>query len=1178
MSEQNSSNITNKTEQSLEKETSQTNISNSESKGISKKNTSSFSPILKKTIIIVISSIVAAIIAVIIIIIVKDKNKPKGRSIIKLKNPIESSSNAQTSSQASGSSSMSPSSRASLSQVSGSSSIPPSSNAVSSSGTPPSSSSSSSNSPPESFKPSDISYQEAEKLLDSGIIGENHKILNESYESITESIEIFSNLTTDLKPINSNFSFMTPDFLDNLTDNTLKIVKDDINLYNSKYEELEGKANNLTETVSESINNLSTPINNIKESVREIYENFENTTKSFSLPLFLEKNGLINSTESDNNRRILYSTVKLQEYKDEVEKLNNIYNSFFIYIKITIEIIIENMKEIPNSVKDINDNIAKSILDYGNLLNVFEKEDDTQKIHENLLSIKQSFLDIKENMNDKIEEIEDRISFLEELHKNNTFNLKKFKNETLIIIGKINQISEEIILEINEMRKQRGEKELKYSNSNASSLIADSIINSIDISFQILINIEIMKKNEILSIIIIINVEERTSLDLLFVMDITGSMYPYVEEAKKNIIDIINRIVNGCPGIDINLGFIGYRDIEEEITGDIIDIEFTKNHTELKNNIRLIYANGGGDLPEDVAWAFEKALNKSWKSNARFIVFVADAPNHGDKYNNGEGLDVYYYDDYTDGIPDRRDLEDIIKELADNGVSLFCMKLTEDTDKMLEIFGDVYKNYEKSQFQIVSMDSVNNFSDVVVDSAIDTYEKQRNNDGSISFEYNKNKLRVYLIEINPILTKITNKEIYKNNKGHPFVSEYFNQKREFALQEMKEDLEFGSHGKIKVEFVAHILHKDFPKYKKLIELSNGKKDYKLDEETYISMSKKEDNPDKGDWFKLIKDPKYQEIDSFQFDYNYIVQKYKLDKLRKNNIFDQVWIYGIDPLSTYETMMIGSNPFWINGQPLKKDCKNFMVLAVSISRRDANLHALGHSFENIFSFAFNGKSHSYDKKYDDTTQEKYDKLNYWEKFSLIDKNSKGGNAGVGNIHFPFNGETDYDYSNEKEVYSNWEYWENYPNIKGEKKKYNKDAWMNFKGNEIITNDTNSCHDPDRLYIRFWMYLLPHIDGYTETGQLNNWWDYITNCDYVSSIKSENKIISGSIGEEVHITYQVFYKSGSVETIKNIKSGNNIKIKGDCVSFENNKLIGSKKGTCSVIIYRDGNSLNFKININ
>ena len=73
----------------------------------------------------------------------------------------------------------------------------------------------------------------------------------------------------------------------------------------------------------------------------------------------------------------------------------------------------------------------------------------------------------------------------------------------------------------------------------------------------------------------IINVEEQTSLDLLFIMDITLSMEPYLDQAKENVINIINRIPLECPGIDINLGFIGYRD--EPDFKDYVDIDFTQN-------------------------------------------------------------------------------------------------------------------------------------------------------------------------------------------------------------------------------------------------------------------------------------------------------------------------------------------------------------------------------------------------------------------------------------------------------------------------------------------------------------------------------------------------------------------------------------------------------------------------
>ena len=1091
------------------------------------------SSLLKKIIIITIVIVLITVICIILVFVLKnnkDKNNAKNPSI--LDSPTSSSSSSH------------------------SSSSPPSS-----SSSPPSSSSSPPTPTPSTTPAPSITYDDAEKYIDSEALEENHKLLNNNSESILESISLLNETKNSLNPIQTNSTYSIPDFLDNVTNSSLKIVKSDINLYNSKYEELEEKANNLTEAVSESMNNLSNPLGSIKEGLNEMIEEFENNTISFSLPL-----SLINLTETNNKRRLVLNGM-VEKYKEEIGKLNNKYNMFFAYIKRIIEVISENIKEIPSSVKEINDNLLKSIFEYEKLLGKFNKENDTIEMHQNLLAIKQSFLDIKNIMNMKKDRIGDKINFLEELHKNNIFDLEEFKKETDNIKKNINDISDSIMNEINDERKKKGESTIIIPKPTASSIIADSIIKSINRSFKILIDIEIIKQNKIISIIIIINVEERTSLDLLFIMDITGSMGPYVNQAKNNIIDIINRIVNDCPGIDINLGFIGYRDFEEEITGDVVDIEFTKNHTELKNEINSVEASGGGDLPEDVAWAFEKALNKTWKSNAKFIVFVADAPNHGIEYGGG-----------IKTISNRTDLRELIEKLANNGISLFCMRINDGTKKMLDLFEVIYDKYDKTKFQVVSMQSSNSFSDVVVNSAKEIYIILRMNDGSISFESNKKKLRVYLIEINPILTSITNKILYTNNNGHPYVSEYFDQDREQPLKEMKEDLEFASHGQIEIEFVSHIIHNDFPKYKDLIQLSNRKVDYKLDEETYISLSKNEKNPDKGDWYKLINSEKLKDIGSYTFNYDYIIKKYELDKLRKNNAFDQVWIYGIDPLSTYEAMMVGSNPFWINGEPLIKDCKNFMIVSVSISRRESNLHALGHVFENLISFAFSGDKHFYNKEYDDDTQEKYEKLNEWEKFTLIDIRSKGNNSGVGNINFPFNGVKDYDYSNTNEVYSNWELWRDYPNITMVKKKSNNDAWMKFEGNLKLLNDTNECQEPDRLYLRFWMYLLPHVNGFTKTGQLNNWWDYITNCDYVTKIDADNKVINGTLRYNIPISYNVYYRSGSVETIQYASLDDNIKINGQCVDYYNYEFIGNKKGTCSVIIYRDGSFLNLTINVN
>ena len=437
-----------------------------------------------------------------------------------------------------------------------------------------------------------------------------------------------------------------------------------------------------------------------------------------------------------------------------------------------------------------------------------------------------------------------------------------------------------------------------------------------------------------------------------------------------------------------------------------------------------------------------------------------------------------------------------------------------------------------------------------------------------SFEKNKSTLRIFLIEINPTLRTITN---------NPLVSDYFSHNKELALNEIIEDIQFASHGQVTVDIVGHVVLDEFPKYKKQIKLLSGKTDYRLDEETYISISKSNYQNDKGDWFKLYESSLYKEIGDFNFDYEYLIDKYSLDSRRKKDLFDHVWILGVDPLSTYETMMVGSNEFWINGDPIKKDCKNFMIAGFSYSRRDSNLHRLSHSFEDLLNHAHTGTFFTTNEPKNDYNQENYDKLSYWEKFTLIDKISKSQNAGVGNVHFPFNGDYDYDYSNTKMVYSNWESWLKYPNINGNKKQYNNNAWMAFSGNTVVVNNPSENKDPDRLYLRFWLYLMPHIDGYTENGFLNNWWDYYTNLDYATKIDATNKNINGYIGKEIELNYNVYYRSGDVENVKYAIEDKNVKIDGNCVNFQDGKLIGVKTGTCAVSIFRDGKKVSFSVNI-
>ena len=53
-----------------------------------------------------------------------------------------------------------------------------------------------------------------------------------------------------------------------------------------------------------------------------------------------------------------------------------------------------------------------------------------------------------------------------------------------------------------------------------------------------------------------------TSIDIMFIMDLTGSMGGFLSEAKRNIKKITEEISDHNPGSKIRLSFIGYRDFD----------------------------------------------------------------------------------------------------------------------------------------------------------------------------------------------------------------------------------------------------------------------------------------------------------------------------------------------------------------------------------------------------------------------------------------------------------------------------------------------------------------------------------------------------------------------------------------------------------------------------------------
>ena len=119
------------------------------------------------------------------------------------------------------------------------------------------------------------------------------------------------------------------------------------------------------------------------------------------------------------------------------------------------------------------------------------------------------------------------------------------------------------------------------------------------------------------------------AVDIMFVVDTTGSMADELEFIKVELEDIIKRVKNENDNILLRLSANFYRDVEDEYV--VKSFPFTGNVNEVTDIISKQSAKGGGDFPEAVERALDDAINNhTWNENAsaRIMFLVLDAPPH----------------------------------------------------------------------------------------------------------------------------------------------------------------------------------------------------------------------------------------------------------------------------------------------------------------------------------------------------------------------------------------------------------------------------------------------------------------------------------------------------------------------------------------------------------------------
>jgi hypothetical protein len=121
------------------------------------------------------------------------------------------------------------------------------------------------------------------------------------------------------------------------------------------------------------------------------------------------------------------------------------------------------------------------------------------------------------------------------------------------------------------------------------------------------------------------------TLDLMFMIDTTGSMWDELDYIKAELEDVIQTVNTDNPGLTIRMSCNFYRDYGDDYV--VRSFPFTTNLSTVLNQLNAQSADGGGDYPEAVDEALMNAVDEQehdWSDDAyaRLMFLVLDAPPH----------------------------------------------------------------------------------------------------------------------------------------------------------------------------------------------------------------------------------------------------------------------------------------------------------------------------------------------------------------------------------------------------------------------------------------------------------------------------------------------------------------------------------------------------------------------
>lgn len=209
-------------------------------------------------------------------------------------------------------------------------------------------------------------------------------------------------------------------------------------------------------------------------------------------------------------------------------------------------------------------------------------------------------------------------------------------------------------------------------------------------------------------------------------------------------------------------------------------------------------------------------------------------------------------------------------------------------------------------------------------------------------------------------------------------------------------------------------------------------------------------------------------------YNTIVNNpaFGLCEKFNNGEIDEVWIYNGPYFGFYESTLAGPNGYWFNSNPVPGPytCNELMPIMGPSPERTVTeaVHNFGHRTESTMKKTYgswnqNNISHG------------------WNKFGLVDFQSPLYDySGCGSIHYPPNGQSDYDYHNSA----------NFADT-------NCDDFVNYSDltepMPLISVNCSAWQCGSLQFLDYWFSHLPSNNACDTDDISNDWWKYFADPD-------------------------------------------------------------------------------------